>query len=177
MGSKRADFTINQQQGYRRVLSWGLNSILQTFLGFVGSDTHGQKFLYLPAMRPVLEQTVMRRGQFDTEFTLRAVRAGLWIAEVPVPIVEHRKARNLMLNKIGRNVVDIFRLRRHMSKVPAVSAVRYHRWSREDVEALDSAQTAVVIEMGRLHRGDSIPPDSAMPESVKWQRAAAQRPR
>jgi len=41
-------------------------------------------------MRPVLGQCVMRRGQFDTEFTLRALRAGLWLAEVPVPIVEIR---------------------------------------------------------------------------------------
>jgi glycosyltransferase involved in cell wall biosynthesis len=166
MGSKRADFTINQQQGYRRILSWGLNTILQTVFGFVGSDTHGQKFLYLPAMRPIFDQSVMRRGQFDTEFTLRAARAGLWLAEIPVPIIEHRKARNLMLHKISRNVVDIFRLHRLMRKVPAQSAMRYHRWSREDVETLDSARTALFTEMGRLHRGDSLPEDSAMPDAA-----------
>jgi glycosyltransferase involved in cell wall biosynthesis len=167
MGSKRADFTLNQQIGYRRLLSWGLNTILQTVFGFVGSDTHGQKFLYLPTLRPIFEQSVMRRGQFDTEFTLRASRARLWLAEVPVPIVEHRKARNLMLHKISRNVVDIFRLKRLMREVPARSAMRYHRWSREDVEALDSERTALLIEMGRLHRGDALPEDSATPETLR----------
>ena len=41
MGSKRADHSLNHQPNYRRFLSWGLNSILQTVFGFVGSDTHG----------------------------------------------------------------------------------------------------------------------------------------
>jgi glycosyltransferase involved in cell wall biosynthesis len=153
VGSKRADQALNQQDYYRRLLSWGLNTILQTVFNFAGTDTHGLKFLYLPALRPIFQQCVMRRGQFDTEFTLRACRARLWLAEVPVPIVELRKARNLMLHKIARNIVDILRLRKVMRQVPSKVAMRYHRWSREDVENLDGAQTALIIEMGRLHRG------------------------
>jgi hypothetical protein len=155
MGSKRADHALNQQDNYRRLLSWGLNTILQTLFGFVGSDTHGQKFLYLPALRPIFEKCVMRRGQFDTEFTLRASRAQLWLAEVPVPIVELRKPRNLMINKILRNLVDIHRLYRLMQKVPTRAATRYHRWSREDVERLNSGQTELIIEMGELHRSET----------------------
>lgn len=158
MGSKRADHSLNRQANYRRLLSWGLNTILQTAFGFAGSDTHGQKFIYLPALRPIFQQCVMRRGQFDTEFTLRASRQQMWLAEVPVPIVELRAPRNLMLGKIVRNFVDIRRLHRLMQKIP-VKAMRYHRWSREDVEQPDSAQTALIIEFGRLHRGRTIPPD------------------
>lgn len=152
MGSKRADSTLNQQSGYRRLLSWGLNTILQSVFGFVGSDTHGQKFLHLPTLRPILEQCVMRRGQFDTEFTLRASRAQLWLAEVPVPIVELRGPRNLLLQKIFRNLVDITRLYRLMRTVPTKGALRYHRWSREEVETLEPTQTSLLIELGRLHR-------------------------
>ena len=114
MGSKRADHALNQQHNYRRLLSWALNTILQTVFGFVGSDTHGLKFIYLPALRPIFQQCVMRRGQFDTEFTLRASRQQMWLAEVPVPIVEMRAPRNLMLSKIFRNFVDIRRLHRSM---------------------------------------------------------------
>jgi glycosyltransferase involved in cell wall biosynthesis len=171
MGSKRADFTINEQDDYRRLLSWGLNTILQTVFGFVGSDTHGQKFLFLPALRPIFEQCVMRRGQFDTEFTLRASRARLWLAEVPVPIVELRKARNLLLHKIARNIFDIVRLHRVMRKVPARGAMRYHRWSRDDVEAPNSTQTALLIELGRLHRGDAVRADAAAPKVAQRQPA------
>ena len=156
MGSKRADMSLNKQSKYRRTLSWGLNMILQAVFTFVGSDTHGQKFLYLPALRPILQACIMRRGQFDTEFTLRAARAQLWLAEVPVPIVEVRKARNFMFQKIARNIVDIARLRRVMKKVPIRAAARYHCWAREDVEQIDSAQTALIIEMGRLHRGSAV---------------------
>ena len=163
IGSKRADYSLNRQQKYRKILSWGLNTILQAVFGFVGSDTHGQKFLYLPVMRPIFKQCVMRRGQFDTEFTLRAARAQLWIAEVPVPIVEVRPVRNFMAQKIIRNLIDIRRLRRVIRQVP-LKAARYHRWSREDVEQLENAQTALLIEMGRLHRGNTIPIDSALNE-------------
>ena len=162
MGSKRADHALNQQDNYRRLLSWGLDTILQTLFGFVGSDTHGLKFLFLPALRPIFETCVMRRGQFDTEFTLRASRAQLWLAEVPVPIVELRRPRNFMLSKIVRNLVDIRRLHRLMREVPVRAATRYHRWSREDVENLNSAQTQLIIEMGLLHRAETGVADLAM---------------
>lgn len=151
MASKRADAALNRQQSYRKLLSWGLNVVLQTVFGFVGSDTHGPKFIYLPALRPIFHQCVMRRGQFDTEFTLRAMRAQLWLAEVPVPIVETRPPRNLMLTKIVRNFVDITRLYGVMKSVPA-TATRYHRWSREDVENESDEQIALVIELGKTHR-------------------------
>jgi hypothetical protein len=51
-----------------------------------------------------------------------------------------------------------------MRDVPIKAATRYHRWSREDVENLDGAQTALLIEMGRLHRGTTVPIDSALNE-------------
>lgn len=152
MGSKRADLALNTQHGYRKLLSWGLNVILQTVFGFVGSDTHGLKFLYLPALRPIFDQCVMRRGQFDTEFTLRASRNRLWLAEVPVPISEGRPPRNLMLTKIIRNFVDITRLYRIMKAIPVTAASRYHRWSREDVENEQGWQTSLLAEMAASHR-------------------------
>lgn len=133
IGSKRADNTLNKQQKYRRILSWGLNSILQFSFGFVGSDTHGQKLLNLSSMRPIIKDCVMLRGQFDTEFTLRAMRKGFWLAEVPVPLVEKRKQRNLMIKKIFQNIYDIFRLRRVIHKVHFSHSIRYHRWAREDM--------------------------------------------
>src|SRR5262249_54151639 len=167
VGSKRADMALNRQKKYRRTLSWGLNTILQAVFGFVGSDTHGQKFIYLPVLRPIFRQCVMRRGQFAADSPLRAPRARLWLAEVPVPIVELRKARNLMLQKIGRNVVDILHLRRVMRKIPVEAASRYHRWSREDVEQIHSPQTALIIEMGRFHRGGDVPVDSALGATVE----------
>ncbi len=73
-----------------------------------------------------------------------------------MPIVEVRKQRNLMLQKIIRNLVDIHRLKRIMRQVPVQGAMRYHRWSREDVENFDATQTELLVEMGRLHRGNGV---------------------
>jgi glycosyltransferase involved in cell wall biosynthesis len=135
LGSKRADPTLNKLPTYRKFLSFGLNLIFQVFFDFVGRDTHGQKLIRLAAIKDILPHCVMERGQFDTELTMRALRGGLWVAEVPVPIVQIRKPRNLMLGKIYRNFVDLLRLRRAMRNVGSVRT-RYHRWAREDMEEM-----------------------------------------
>jgi glycosyltransferase involved in cell wall biosynthesis len=135
LGSKRADPTLNGLPRYRKFLSAGLNLVFQVFFDFVGRDTHGQKLIRLSAVRDILPQCIMERGQFDTELTMRALRGGLWVAEVPVPIVQARGPRNLMLVKIYRNVVDLWRLRRVMRNVPSLRT-RYHRWAREDMEEM-----------------------------------------
>lgn len=133
LGSKRCDPSLNQQSRYRRTLTWGLNTLLQFAFGFVGTDTHGQKLLKLDTMIPLIEKCLMKRGQFDTEFTLRAIRKGLWIAEVPVPIIEHRTQRNWMFKKISQNFIDIFKLKAVMRNVNCKNGIRYHRWAREDM--------------------------------------------
>ena len=135
LGSKRADPTLNKLPPYRKFLSAGLNLIFQVFFDFVGRDTHGQKLVRLAAFRDVIPKCIMQRGQFDTELTMRALRGGLWVAEVPVPIAEKRSPRNLMLAKIWRNFADLVRLRRAMRSVPSLRT-RYHRWSREDMEEM-----------------------------------------
>lgn len=133
LGSKRADPTLNSQTRYRRLLSFGLNTLLQMFFGFVGRDTHGQKLIRLSTIRPLSQQCVMEGGQYDTELTLRALRGGLWLAEAPVPITETRAPRNWMMQKILRNLRDVVLLRWVMRKVPYTHNTRYHRWSREDM--------------------------------------------
>jgi glycosyltransferase involved in cell wall biosynthesis len=133
IASKLADPTLNMQPKYRRFLSWGLNTILHFYFGFCGTDTHGQKLLSMKKLKPILKASRMRRGQYDTEFSIRALRAGLRIAEVPVPITEERPSRNLMLGKIMRNLVDILRLRKVIRHVERKSSAHYHMWSRDDV--------------------------------------------
>jgi glycosyltransferase involved in cell wall biosynthesis len=135
LGSKRADPTLNKLPVYRKFLSAGLNMLFQVFFDFVGRDTHGQKLIRLAAVRNIIPCCVMQRGQFDTELTMRALRGGLWVAEVPVPIVQARRPRNLMLAKIYRNFVDLLRLRRALRDVRSVRT-RYHRWAREDMEEM-----------------------------------------
>ena len=134
VGSKRGDPTLDGRPKFRKILTWGLNFILQGFFGLVVTDTHGQKVLHLEILKPVLDSCVMSCGQFDTEFILRSQRRGIKIAELPVPIRENRKQRNLMLKKIAQNFVDLIKLARVLKNVPATRGVHYHRFSRIDLE-------------------------------------------
>lgn len=134
LGSKCADSSLNQRTKYRKILTWGLNTILKFLLGFVGTDTHGDKLLHLPSMRPILKECVMSRGQYDTEFVLRAMRRGLSLAEFPIPIEEKRPPRNWMIKKISQNLWDIFWLWRALKNVPFTHSSQYHRQNREDIE-------------------------------------------
>ncbi len=133
IGSKRADPYLDQRPKYRQSLSWGLNGLLQFIFGAVTTDTHGQKLICMQSMRPILDRCVMRRGQFDTEFVLKSQKAGLKIAEVPVPIVESRKQKNLMIKKIAQNLVDLFILKKEMKKIPQQDSIYYHRYATKDV--------------------------------------------
>ncbi len=135
IGSKRADPTLNRQGKLRIMLSWGLNALLQLMFSYVATDTHGQKLIKLSTMRPILSSCVMRRGQFDTEFTIKAFKRSFWIAEAPVPLEDTRKPRNTMIRKVLQNVLDLYRLKRVIRATTGPPGpVRLHRYCREDLE-------------------------------------------
>ena len=48
---------------------------------------------------------------FDTELVLRADRAGLAVAEVPVTVEERRPSRTPILRRVLRTMVGLVRLR------------------------------------------------------------------
>jgi glycosyltransferase involved in cell wall biosynthesis len=133
MGSKRADPTLNNQHPYRKFLSWGLNALLQLFFQYPGTDTHGGKLLRREKISPIVKETVMRYGQFDTEFVLRSYRGGHSLVEVPVSYNEIRSPRNMMIVKIVRNIRDVVRLRSVLNGVKSSANVQYRRYSRSDI--------------------------------------------
>lgn len=133
MASKRADPSISRQSYYRRLLSCGLNGLLQLFVQFTGTDTHGPKLLAREPLKPIIDACELDRGQYDTELILRAVRSGKRIVEVPFPYRELRPNRNWMVKKIVWNLIALKRLIEVLKKVPSEGPQRYYRLSREDV--------------------------------------------
>jgi glycosyltransferase involved in cell wall biosynthesis len=133
MASKRADPSISRQQYYRRLLSCGLNGLLQLFVQFTGTDTHGPKLLAREPLKPIIDACELDRGQYDTELILRAIRSGKRIVEVPFPYREARPNRNWMVKKIVWNLVALKRLVEVLKKVPSEGPQRYYRLCREDV--------------------------------------------
>lgn len=134
LGSKRSDPTLNQQDSYRKTLSAGLNALLQYLFESVVSDTHGMKLLRASTLKLVSEECVMKRGQFDTELTLRALRGQYWVVEVPIPYLEKRKARNFMFKKILQNVIDIYTLKKVMKEVGYQGTLNYRRFCAQDLK-------------------------------------------
>jgi glycosyltransferase involved in cell wall biosynthesis len=135
VASKRADPTINHQQPYRKFLSCGLNGLLQMFVQFNGTDTHGCKLLNCESLQPIIEVCQLDRGQFDTEMILRAIRKQKRIVEVPIDYREFRPHRNWMAKKIFWNVLALRRLVSVMRSVPFEGHIRYYRFAREDLLA------------------------------------------
>jgi hypothetical protein len=121
------------------LLSCGLNGLLQLFLQFTGTDTHGPKLINNVELHALAGACTLDRGQYDTELVLRAVRARKRIVEVPVEYRETRPHRNWMIKKIVWNIFALYRLIRVLEKVPVEGHARYHRFSREDVLAESEA--------------------------------------
>jgi glycosyltransferase involved in cell wall biosynthesis len=130
LGSKLADPSTNHQSGYRKFLSWGLNSLLKLYFEFPGADTHGPKLVNMKSIKNILEKCVMGRGQFDTELTIRSLRGGLKIAEAPSEYVEYRQPRNMLIKKIVWNIIAISKMWWILKDLPYESYVRLYRFTR-----------------------------------------------
>jgi glycosyltransferase involved in cell wall biosynthesis len=133
LGSKRADPTLNHQEPYRKLLSCGLNAILQLFFNFTGTDTHGPKLLNRQTLREIIDSCNLDRGQFDSELVLRTARSGLRIIEAPTLYRDVRPHRNWMLSKIVWNCGALVRLYRVMKGVPYTGNIIHDRVSRDAV--------------------------------------------
>lgn len=110
IGTKSHPGSEDDRSSYRKLLTWGLNTLLGWLVNFEGNETHGLKALKKSSIEPFLDQIRLRRGMFDTEMVIRAQKEGVRIRELPVHLYEDRPPRNWMLKKILQNLVDIIRL-------------------------------------------------------------------
>ena len=74
----------------RRVATRVINGMLRVAVGFKGTDTHGLKAFRRDALLDVVRACVSDRDVFASEMVIRAYRAGLNVAEIPVRVVEKR---------------------------------------------------------------------------------------
>jgi hypothetical protein len=93
----------------------------------------------MAALRPILSQCTLSRGQFDAEFVIRGFRQGLRILEAPIEYRELRPPRARMFFKIWTNVREFSRLLLLLRRVPCTGPVRLRRVCREDLTAEPAA--------------------------------------
>lgn len=112
VGTKRGEGARDDRPWPRRLVTGVFSLILQAGFGLRASDTHGMKALDRAQVLPVAERCQLGADLFDTELVLRAERAGIVVAEVPVHVVERRPARSPIARRVLRTLVGLGRLRR-----------------------------------------------------------------
>ena len=91
VGSKALRESSDKRPLYRRVATKVLNSLLHIFLGFGGTDTHGLKAFERDRLLDVVNQCVVNKDLFASEFVIRAERLDYRMTEIPLTVVEKRK--------------------------------------------------------------------------------------
>ena len=116
VGSKRAPGTTDTRPWPRRAITAGFASLLRYGFGLRVSDTHGMKAMRRATVVPIVERCRNGTDLFDTELVLRADRAGLPVAEVPVTVEERRPSRTPILRRVPRTMLGLLRLRLQLWK-------------------------------------------------------------
>ena len=112
IGSKLARGARDRRPVVRRLITRGFNAFLRLGFGLQGTDTHGVKVYRRAALESVIDRCVTDQWIFDTEFVLRAERAGRRILELPVAVSEIRApGYGSLLRRIPRTLRNLLTLR------------------------------------------------------------------
>jgi glycosyltransferase AglD len=117
VGTKRGEGAQDERPLPRRIVTATFATLLRIGFGLRASDTHGMKAFDREAIGPLAERCQLGADLFDTELVLRAERAGLVVAELPVRVEERRPARSSIVGRGARTIVGLFRLRRALRHV------------------------------------------------------------
>jgi glycosyltransferase AglD len=111
VGTKRGVGAEDGRPLARRLVTGGFALLLRLGFGLRASDTHGMKAMARADVVPLAERCRLGTDLFDTELVLRAERAGLLVAEIPVRVEERRPARTPIAGRIGRTLLGLRELR------------------------------------------------------------------
>jgi glycosyltransferase involved in cell wall biosynthesis len=111
VGSKRAAGARDERGPLRRSATAVFQAMLRWVFGLGVSDTHGMKVMRRAPIAPLARQCRFGTDLFDSELILRAERAGLVVAEIPVAVHELRPARTSILRRVPRTLVGLLKLR------------------------------------------------------------------
>jgi glycosyltransferase involved in cell wall biosynthesis len=90
VGSKAMKGASDHRPLFRRAATRVLNGMLRVALDFRGTDTHGLKAFHRTTLLPIVDQCVIDRDLFASEFVIRTGRAGMRVIEIPIRLHEKR---------------------------------------------------------------------------------------
>lgn len=110
VGSKRNPEAEDRRAVGRRAVTAVFSTVLRIAFGLRVSDTHGLKLLAQDRLGDLVEACRFGGDLFDTELILRAERAGLVVAEIPVQVQDVRPPRTPIVRRIPRTLWGLVRL-------------------------------------------------------------------
>lgn len=110
VGSKRAPGARDRRPMYRRFATQVLNGLLRVSVGFKGTDTHGLKAFRRDALIDIVEECVVDKDMFASEFVVRVHRADRPWCEVPIDLVEKRPPSIHLFRRVPNVLRNIVRL-------------------------------------------------------------------
>jgi glycosyltransferase involved in cell wall biosynthesis len=111
VASKRIAGARDTRSVGRRIVTRTFALILRLTFNLRVSDTHGMKLLSRSELVPIVRSCRFGRDLFDTEMILRAERAGLTLAELPITVRDARPSRTSIVTRIPRSLMGLVRLR------------------------------------------------------------------
>ena len=118
VGTKRGPGAEDHRPLGRQMITAVFSVVLRVGFGLGVSDTHGLKLLRRAVLAPLVAVSTFGGDIFDTELILRAERAGLVVAEIPVRVSDQRPPRTSILHRIPRTLLGLGRLRVAMWRSP-----------------------------------------------------------
>jgi glycosyltransferase involved in cell wall biosynthesis len=91
VGSKAMKGANDERPVFRRFATRVLNGMFRVALDFRGTDTHGLKAFRRDAIIDIVDDCVIDRDLFASEFVIRAGRAGRSVVEIPIRVAEKRR--------------------------------------------------------------------------------------
>ena len=110
VGSKRAPGARDRRPLYRRAATRILNGMLRVAVGFKGTDTHGLKAFRRESLLPIVQDCVVEKDMFASEFVVRTHRSERQWTEVPIDLVEKRPPSIHLFRRVPNVLRNIVRL-------------------------------------------------------------------
>lgn len=110
VAAKRGAGATDTRAWSRRLVTGVFANVLRVGFGLRTVDTHGMKVMKRVPLAPYVEMSGSRPDLYDTELVIRAERAGLRIASIPVVVEERRASRTSIVRRIPRSVRGLGRL-------------------------------------------------------------------
>ena len=109
VGSKVMKGAEDRRPLLRHTATLVINGLLRVLVGFRGTDTHGLKAFSREALVPVVEQCIVDRDLFASEFVIRAQHQ-VRVVEIPVHIAEKRPPSVNLFKRVPKVLRDVARL-------------------------------------------------------------------